>query len=147
MAKIERSHSFVHAFLALPLLRSLDAYYPDFEHWYVNTVAPGVVLGQDTLLLASEGSQIVGVALGKRGPDETKLRCVRVVPALQHTGLGIRLIDRMLDELQCEKPHCTVAQELFHQYSRPFVARYGFSLTGVDKGSYRPGKLEYRFNG
>lgn len=147
MARIERTQDFVQTFLALPLLRSLDAYYPGFEHWYVNTVAPGVVLGKDALLLAWEGHELVGVALGKRTTEETKLRCVRVVPALQNTGLGLRLIDRMLDELECQTPHCTVAEELFHQYSRPFINRYGFELTGVDKGSYRPGRLEYRFNG
>lgn len=147
MARIEKSHSFVHTFLALPMLRSLDVYYPGFETWYINSVAPGVVMGRDTLLLAWEGQHLVGVALGKRSRHETKLRCVRVLPEAQNTGLGLRLIDRMLDELECETPHCTVAEEMFHLYSRPFVNRYGFSLTGVDKGGYRPGKLEYRFNG
>lgn len=147
MSRIEVSRSFTQTFLALPLLRSLDAYYPDFEHWYVNTVAPGVVTGSDTLLLAWDGPRIAGVALGKRTSRETKLRCVRVVPEWQNTGLGLRLIDRMLDELECDRPHCTVAEELFHQYSRPFIHRYGFELSGVDKGAYRKGKLEYRFNG
>jgi len=58
----------VQAFQVLPMLRSLDALYPDFSHWYVNTVVPGVVLGQDALLLAKDGDQVVGVALGKRTP-------------------------------------------------------------------------------
>lgn len=46
----------------------------------------------------------------------------------------------MLGALQCDKPHCTVAEELLHTYSRAFVNRYGFSLSAVDKGRYRPGK-------
>jgi len=133
--------------MALPLLRSLDAYYPDFQDWYINTVAPGVVTGTDMLLVAREGERLVGVALGKRTRTETKLRCVRVLPEFQNTGLGLRLIDRALQELECEKPHCTVAEEMLHLYSRVFVNRYGFSLDAVEKGVYRPGKLEYRFNG
>lgn len=143
---IERSRGFVQTFMALPLLRSLNDLYPGFEDWYVNTVAPGVVLGRDTLLVAKDGQHLVGIALGKRTLEETKLRCVRVLPEYQNTGVGLRLIDRMLEELECDKPHCSVAEEMLHLYSRAFVNRYGFVLSAVDKGAYRPGKLEYRFN-
>jgi GNAT superfamily N-acetyltransferase len=143
---IEQGNSFVQAFQALPLMRSLDDLYRGFEYWYVNTVVPGVVLGRDQLLLAKDQGRIVGVALGKRSDVETKLRCVRVLPEYEHKGLGIRLIDRMIDVLECEKPHCTVAEEMLHAYSRAFVQRYGFALTAVDKGRYRRGRLEYAFN-
>jgi GNAT superfamily N-acetyltransferase len=102
--RIESSRSLVQTFMALPLLQTLDAYYPDFSHWYTNTVTPGVVVGKDTLLVAKDGERLVGVALGKRGATETKLRCVRVLPEYQSSGVGIRLIDRMLAELECEKP-------------------------------------------
>lgn len=144
--QIIQSSSFVQAFQALPLLRTLNEYYRDFEHWYVNTVVPGLVLGNDIMLLAVEGQNIAGVALGKRTDGETKLRCVRVLPEFQHTGVGIKLIDRMIDTLECEKPHCTVSEEMIHLYSRAFVNRYGFELNDVQKGKYRPGKLEYMFN-
>lgn len=143
---IEQSNHFVQAFQVLPMLRSLDELYPGFESWYVNTVVPGVVLGKDTLLLAKDGGRVVGVALGKRSADETKLRCVRVLPSHQNSGIGLKLIDRMLEVLECDKPHCSVAEEMLHTYSRAFVHRYGFELTAVDKGAYRRGKLEYRFN-
>ncbi len=143
---LERSKSLVSAFSVLPMLRSLDALYPGFDHWYVNTVVPGVVTGDDTLLVAREGARTVGVALGKRQANETKLRCVRVLPEYQASGLGIRLIDRMLEELECDKPACSVAEEMLHSYSRAFVTRYGFSLDDVRKGAYRAGRLEYYFN-
>lgn len=143
--QIIESSDFVRAFQVLPMLRSLNAFYQDFEHWYINTVVPGLVVGNDKMVIALDEQKIVGVALGKKS-DETKLRCVRVLPEYQSTGIGIRLIDKMIDVLQCEKPHCTVAEELLHQYSRAFVNRYGFDLTGVEKGLYRKGKLEYMFN-
>jgi N-acetylglutamate synthase-like GNAT family acetyltransferase len=144
--RIEQSNSISLAHDALPLLQSLDRLYPGFRDWYLKTVIPGLALGRDKLLVALQDTRIIGVALGKRSDDETKLRCVRVIPEFEHSGVGIRLIDSMLDVLECEKPHCTVAQEMFHSYSRPFVERYGFELSGVDKGRYRRGVLEYSFN-
>lgn len=146
MAQIIASKSLVQAFSVLPLLKSLDVYYPDFSHWYINTALPGVIAGNDVLLIAKERESVVGVALGKKATQETKLRCVRVVPQRQSTGLGIRLMDTMLEHLESDKPHCTVAQEMLDLYSRVFVRRYGFSLDDVQKGRYRKGKLEYCFN-
>lgn len=144
--QIEATRSFVEAFMAVPLLKSLDELYPDLSYWYTNTVIPGIVLGDDVLLLAKEGGRTMGLALGKRTPTERKLRCVRVVPEAQNIGAGLRLIERMFEELETDKPHCTVAEEMLGLYSRAFVNRYGFQLNSVDKGRYRPGKLEYAFN-
>jgi GNAT superfamily N-acetyltransferase len=141
-----QSRRLVDAFFAQRLLSGLENHYPDFGHWFVNRCMPGIVAGDDLMILAKEHGRVVGVALGKRGDAETKLRCVRVSPELQSRGVGLHLIDRMLRALDCDKPHCTVSEEMLHLYSRAFVNRYGFDLSSVDKGLYRPGKLEYIFN-
>jgi hypothetical protein len=52
----------------------------------------------------------------------------------------------MLRELNDDKPHCTVSEEMLHLYSRAFINHYRFDLGRVDKGAYRPNKLEYVFN-
>lgn len=132
---------------AFPFVADLDRFYPGFRRWYQDKVLPGVSCGADTMLLAIEGGILAGVAFGKRSADECKLRCVRVAPRWQNSGLGLRLIERMFDELGTDRPACTVAEELFHQYSRPFIQRCGFELSAVDKGRYRRHKLEYSFNG
>ena len=144
--QITTTHNAVEALLAFPFIRSLDRMYPDIAYWYINSVVPNIASGRDILLLAKEGSTIHGVALGKRAADEVKLRCVRVTPAARNTGLGVRLIDRMLALLEVETPSCSVAEELIHQYSRLFINRYGFRLSNVTKGQYRARKLEYHFN-
>lgn len=141
---IESTKSFVEAMNVLPMIKSLEEFYPDMPYWYVNTVVPGLVLGKDVLLLAKKAGRTIGIALGKNG-EEKKLRCVRVIPEAQNTGIGLRLIESMFDELETDKPHCTVAEEMLGLYSRAFVNRYGFRLNSVDK-TYRPGKLEYAFN-
>lgn len=142
---IQQTTNAVEALLAMPFLASLDRYYPGIQDWYVNQVVPGLAQGESVLLLERHGCRIQGMALGKRGA-ETKLRCVRVLPEQAHQGLGIRLMDRMFEALETTQPHCTVSEELLHQYSRIFVNRYGFALSNVSKGQYRPRKLEYHFN-
>jgi GNAT superfamily N-acetyltransferase len=141
------SRRLADAMVARGMLDGLENYYPDFGHWYVNTCIPGIVLGSDTMLVARDGAKIVGIALGKKTPEETKLRCVRVLPQYQSKGVGLHLIEKMLRELDADKPHCTVAEEMMHQFSRAFVNYFDFKLSRVDKGVYRPGKLEYIFNG
>ncbi len=147
MIQLEHARSIHAAFSVLPFIQTLDVYYPNVSHWYVNQVAPGLLLGNDKLVIAKDRGHIAGIALGKQTDNETKLRCVRVHPDYQQSGLGIRLIDTMLTTLEVDKPACTVAEELFHEYSRLFVRRYGFELSDVAKGRYRPRKLEYAFNG
>ena len=143
MVTIHQSSNAVEALLASPFLHSIDRYYPDINHWFINTVLPGLQLGESVLLLAKDGNNLVGMALGKTG-REKKLRCVRTTG--EHSGLGLRLIETMFEKLETTTPHCTVSEELLGQYSRMFINRYGFDLNHVSKGEFRRGKLEYHFN-
>lgn len=145
MVSIVQTHSFSDAFTAFGIIESINRYYPNIMDWYVNTAMPSIVTGDDILLLAKDDNhKTVGVALAKTG-KENKLRCVRVIPEYAGSGLGIKLIDSALN-LIGDKPLVSVSEELFHDYSRMFVTRYGFNLTDVVKGAYRKGKLEYFFN-
>lgn len=134
------------AILALGVLTPLEVLYPDFGYWYVNKCMPGIMTGNDKLIIASEHNQIVGIALGKKDDEETKLRCVRVIPQYQQRSVGVHLIEKMLYSLDEDKPACTVAEELMHAYSRVLVNFFQFRLDEVNKGMYRAGKLEYLFN-
>lgn len=147
MIQFEQTTSLVDTMLSLKVLHNLRNFYPDFDYWYVNKAMPGIITGQDILLCAKDHGTIVGVALGKKRENEFKLRCVRVEEAYQKRGVGMHLVDRMLTALDCDKPHCTVSEEMLHEYSRAFIEHYRFSLDAVDKGMYRRGKLEYVFNG
>jgi ribosomal protein S18 acetylase RimI-like enzyme len=135
------------AIMAKGMLEHLEAYYPDFGYWYVNKCMPGIMTGNDKLLVAKDAGRIIGVALGKLSDEETKLRCIRVLPEYQHKGIGIHLTEKMLRQLNHDKPLCTVSEEMFHQFSRPFINLFDFDVTKVEKGMYRPNMLEYVFNG
>jgi ribosomal protein S18 acetylase RimI-like enzyme len=147
MIQYERAHRLVDTVNAYRLLDGLENYYPEFGYWYKNRVMPGVMMGQDVLMLAREHGQVIGVGLGKRNDHETKLRCIRVLPEYQGRSVGIHLVEKMLRELDDDKPSCTVAEEMLHQFSRPFINLFKFDVSRVEKGLYRPGKLEYVFNG
>lgn len=146
MITLDNNPSFFDTMSTLPFIASLDQYYPDIQHWYISKVIPGVSLGTDKLVIAKDNGVIAGIALGKNDGTEAKLRCIRVHPDYNGSGLGIKLIDSMLEEISSIKPHVTVSEEMFHLYSRLFHRRYGFYLTDVNKGMYRRGKLEYCYN-
>ena len=141
---IYKTNNALEALLVLPFIASIDAYYPNIKEWYINTVVPGINVSNDILLIAKEHGKIAGIALAKN-KAECKLRCVRVSPDYQNSGLGVRLIDQALDYIG-PKPKVSVSEELFHSYSRIFVQRYKFELSSVIKGKYRQHKLEYFFN-
>ena len=132
---------------AFELARGLDAYYPEFGFWFANACMPAVMAGQDKMVVAELDGQMIGVALSKASQGESKLRCVRVDPRHKNKGVAIHLIDRSLRLLNCDRPATSVAEELFHDWSRILVERFGFQLSRVQKGTFRQGRLEYFFNG
>ena len=139
-------NTLVDTLLAKNLLNGLEQLYPEFEYWYTNKAMPDIILGNTKLILAKDCGRVIGVGIGKKDEEETKLRCIRVAPEYQKKGVGIRLIERSLILLDCDKPVCTVAEEMFHDFSRPFINEFDFDVTRVEKGMYRKGKLEYVFN-
>jgi GNAT superfamily N-acetyltransferase len=132
---------------AFEVVRDLTDSYPGFAAWFFGTAMPDLATGRGRMLLAEQDGGVVGLALGKRDPKETKLRCLRVVPRMRGRGIGVGLVDRMLAELGCDRPLVTVPQDMLHEHAATFVNRYGFGLTAVERGTYREGRLEYIFNG
>jgi GNAT superfamily N-acetyltransferase len=146
MLTYERRNSLTDTVVALNLLRNVENYYPGFEYWYINKAMPGIMVGEDVLLFAKDNDKCVGVALGKKSEEEVKLRCVRVLPEYQKRGTGIHLIEKMLLELDCDKPRCTVSEELFHDFARPFIRYFDWDLDDAVKNLYRDNKVEYIWN-
>lgn len=126
----------------LPILKGVDKQYPKMEEW-LRSLKTGV---ETPIITVKRNGIVVGICIGKDTVAEKKLRCVRVHPDYQNSGIGPKMIDKMMEILKTNKPLCTVPEEQLHQFSRMFINRYGYSLDAVNKGMYRPGKLEYVFN-
>lgn len=146
MVTYRRTESVVDGFRAYSLVRSVGMYYPDFEHWFVNRGLPEACTGGGSLILAEDGDDVVGVVMGKRSETETKLRLLRVAPSHQNRGVGPHLMDHALRELGEDAPLCTVCEEMLGLYARMFVNMYDWRLDRVERGMYRPDRLEYLFN-
>lgn len=140
------SKSLFDCYRAFELTEGLDLYYPEIRDWFWNKVVPSTLTGTSSIILAEHDDQIVGVSMVKAG-DEPKIRCLRVLPAYEGRGVGIHLIDKSLRLLDVDKPMITVPEEKINELSRIMVNRFSFDLRHVDRGLYRPGKLEYQFNG
>ena len=134
------------------LLSNLELDYPSFNSWFWNKVIPNLNesslfdIGTKIILLENK-QELVGVSIIKRSINENKLCALRVIDKHQSKGLGIRLLDKSLKELNCDKPLCSVSQTMVNDYSRIFINRYNFDLTYVYKDLYKKQKLEYEVNG
>lgn len=146
MTIISRITDPITALLSKPFIASLDQYYPDISNWYHYQIINKLDDSNCILLHAYQHDKLVGVSIGKAGA-ECKLRCVRVSKDIESSGLGIKLINQTLTEMESDKPIVTVSEELFHQYSRVFHHYYNFKIEQVQKGLYRRNKLEYIYNG
>lgn len=145
MLDFRTPNSIADIYAAFGVLQPISNFYPEFNSWFWDKVVPGVILGDDKIIMAEKRGELVGISLIKNGPEK-KLRAIRINEKFQGTGAGLYLIDESLRLLDTDKPVATVAEEMIHDYSRIFVERYDFVLSRVHKGMYRQGKLEYSFN-
>ena len=135
--------------LADVLLHSsnLREFYPDFDVWLNNKVIPDLELGDRAILTEYRDGHLAGFAIIKDDGAEKKLCCLRIIKQFQNSrGMGVRLFERAFEELSCEKPLLSVAEEHVLPYSRMFKY-FGFEHSVRYSDIYRIGKDEYAYNG
>lgn len=142
----KNAKSLIELKVAFASIEKLGESYPNFYDWYWNKVTPGVICGNDQIIMAYKKDELVGISIIKDS-DEKKLRALRIVDKFQKRGYGLYLIDESLKRLNTDKPVCSVNEDLINDYSRIFVNSYKFNLSHVYRGIYQKGKLEYEFNG
>jgi hypothetical protein len=130
---------------ALAFLIPLSHDYPGIESWFHTKVVPGLRNESRILLRVERHGQLVGLAIGKREPEENKICTVRIAPSYFGRGIGVRLFDEVLRWLNDDKPHLTVSEKRLPAYERIFDF-YGFSLTSVQQGLYVPNTSEIAYN-
>lgn len=132
----------------IPYLKNIENIYPDVEHWYINKVIPRVMLEKDiVLVIYSPENEVAGFAIAKNNKEEKKLCCLIIMPDYQGRGYAIKLIKKIQKELNEEKLHCSVSEDLLHVYSKIFINHFKWTIDEVQESKYKKGKLEYFFNG
>lgn len=80
-------------------------------------------------LLATCGSEVVGIAGAEVYGDIALLRSVAIAPAFQHQGLGKLLVNRLLEEAK----RCQIANVYLLSVTAPeFFEQYGFKRDSRD---------------
>ena len=64
---LKKSKCLSDIFDSYQIIKNLNNYYPNFQDWYWNKVVLGIMAGNDTLILAKQKQEIVGVSIIKKG--------------------------------------------------------------------------------
>lgn len=126
--------------------RHLVEYYPNFEGWFWGSVVPGLSDGTRYIETVVRHGEIVALLIAKKTVNESKLCTLWVDPQYVGSGMGVRLINAGRRWLGVEKPLATVPEERMPELKGVLEA-LGFEMTQVVESAYRPGKIEYVFNG
>jgi len=90
-------------------------------------------------LVAVAGDRVQGYAGLCDYPDEAFVQTLGVAPSAQGQGLGVRLLQALLDEAE-RRRHFTVSLEV-RADNTPAIGlyeRFGFRRVGVRRGYYQP---------
>jgi ribosomal protein S18 acetylase RimI-like enzyme len=126
-------------------LTAVSVLYPEFAKWYESKVEPGLLSGERKILIRASAGRLAGLAVLKLA-DERKLCCLRVLPAFQGSGVGVRLFRDAFEILETEHPLLSVANERLPAFERVFNY-FGFRVGAEYADLYRKNSLEYCFNG
>ncbi|MDI9849978.1 N-acetyltransferase [Rhodoblastus sp. 17X3] len=129
---------------ALAFVLPLSPDYPDIRSWFVEKVVPGLRCGSRHIVRIDRNNKIVALGIAK-AEEETKICTVRVAPEFAGRGMGIRVFENLMSWLGTDRPLATVSENKLADFQRIFD-HYGYRLTSVHTGLYRPGRSEFVFN-
>lgn len=115
-------------------MKNIENIYPEVEHWYINKVIPRVMLEKDiVLVIYSPENEVAGFAIAKNNKEEKKLCCLIIMPDYQGRGYAIKLIKKIQKELNEEKLHCSVSEDLLPLYLKIFINHFKWAIDEVQE--------------
>lgn len=127
-------------------LGNLKLFYPEFNSWVSNTVVPGIITGERSIILEYRKDTLAGLAILKDSSVEKKLCCLQVMPEFQGSGIGLTLFEKSFELLNTKNPLLSVSEEQKENFLKLFKY-YGFEFGENYHNYYRPLKNELSFNG
>lgn len=126
-------------------LSNISALYPNFNNWLQYKFYRPSHESQRKIIIAHNGTVLLGVALLKKSHDENKICTLYTSPFHQGQGIGSQLVDLSLQCFDSPDVLITVAQEKLIELA-PILKSKGFICTSSIQGFYRPESTEYFFN-
>ena len=117
-------------------LKDIAPLYPNFDTWLNFTFRRNISSGERNIVLATDGTNILGLSLLKKTQEENKI-CTFYVPK-QYRGMNIgnELMNKSLTILDSQDSFITVADER-HSELKPLLSSNGFRLTKSISSLYR----------
>ncbi|WP_368911078.1 GNAT family N-acetyltransferase [Proteus vulgaris] len=126
-------------------LSNISVLYPNFNDWLQYKFYQPSHESQRKIIIAHNGTTLLGVALLKKSHDENKICTLYTSPFYQGQGIGSQLVDLSLQYFDSPDVLITVAQEKLIELA-PILKSKGFVCTASIKGMYRPESTELFFN-
>lgn len=126
-------------------LSDISALYPNFNYWLQYKFYQPSHESQRKIIIAHNGTALLGIALLKKSHDENKICTLYTSPFHQGQGIGSQLVDLSLQYFDSPDVLITVAQEKLIELA-PILKSKGFICTSSIQGFYRPESTEYFFN-
>lgn len=127
-------------------LIGLNSEYPGFGSWYWNSVEPSLIEGTKEIIIAEWKRKIIGVSIIKKDFEEKKICTLRVDKTFRGNGVGKKLIEFSLMELETDLPFISVSSQRIRQFEKTF-RYFGFQLEEKNHNYYKSGYDEYCYNG
>lgn len=124
----------------------LELSYPAFKQWYFNTVIPGIMNGTRAIIIEWRNGKMAGLSIIKDTVIEKKICTIYVSPEFQRKGLGIKLFEKSMCELNTDRPLLSVSEDRLYLFDKMFN-HFGYHFTSEYNGLYLPNKSEFSFNG
>jgi len=116
--------------------------YPDFQSWYRNKFIPSFHVGERSILVAHNGSELCGVSLLKKTIEEDKICTFYILPEFRGEKLGETLLDRSLEYFSGPDVVISVSKERVEELF-PVLHSRGFQLESCIDDLYRQGNKEH----
>ena len=126
------------------LLGDVAPLYPNFDTWLNFTFRRSQQSGERKVVIAHDGSQLIGAALLKLNGDESKICTFFISPTYRDMSLGSELMDVALATLDRNDTFITVSSERKDELT-PLLKSKGFTVSQSVDNLYRPGSTEYFF--
>lgn len=126
-------------------LKDIAPLYPNFNSWLNFRFRRNISSGERNIILATDGSNILGLSLLKKSNVESKICTFYVPEAYRGMNIGRDLMSKSLSILDNKNSFITVAEER-HQELKPLLDSSGFKLIKSIDALYRENSTEHFYS-
>ena len=126
-------------------LKDVEPLYPNFGAWLNFKFRRSLSSGERNIVLATDGTNILGLSLLKKNMDESKI-CTFYVPEIyRDMGIGKKLMCKSLSVLDSSDSFITVSDERQSEL-KPLLTSSGFKLVKSVDSLYRQKNTEHFYS-